>query len=105
MTPLFDKEWLEVVAKLKENEKAAPGKDWGALSVQALNEMNIRYCSYDGIPTLINDFEAWWYANGEWTRINLVEAGHNAYVIGKPTFTKRFGKLPHLPSAAFTASR
>jgi hypothetical protein len=68
-----------------------------------MTKSKVSYCSFDGIPTLVSDTEAWWFNNNEWKRINGAEAGMGAVIIGEERFTKMFGKLPPLPDTAFSA--
>jgi hypothetical protein len=63
--------------------------------------MSISYCSFEGVPTLVSDTEAWSFANGAWKEINGAEAGMGAAIIGEERFTKMFGQLPPLPATAF----
>jgi hypothetical protein len=48
--------------------------------------------------TLISDREAWSFIKGAWNRVNLVDAGMNAAVIGEAEFKRRFPQLPQLPT-------
>jgi hypothetical protein len=68
----------------------------------------IHFCVYDGLPCLVSasEDEAWQYKPDlGWYRIDRIEAGANAAVIGKEEFSKEFGKLPPLPKEAFAEEK
>jgi hypothetical protein len=75
-------------------EKAAAARDEVA-------GMTIKHCSFEGIPTLVSDTEAWSFSDGVWKEINAAEAGMGAAIIGEERFIKILGKLPPLPDTAF----
>jgi hypothetical protein len=67
--------------------------------------MQIAYCNWEGKPCLVakETDEAWAFDAGEWKRLDRIDAGQNARVIGRAAFLERFGtqSLISLPTSAF----
>jgi hypothetical protein len=61
-----------------------------------------RYASYDGYPVRLTDGEAWQCIDGEWVRINAVEAACSAALVSADEFAKHYPGLPPLPPRAFS---
>lgn len=44
---------------------------------------------------------AWWFAQGQWRKLNAFEAGNEATVLSEKDFNERFPNLHALPPGAF----
>jgi len=61
-------------------------------------------CAYlEGDPVLLGEIEAWTCINGEWRKMNHVDAFCKARLLSAEQFESMFPKLPLLPVNAFTS--
>ncbi len=63
-------------------------------------QVSIVFCSWNGLPTVIGETEAWAFVRGAWTQIDSIDAEMNAPVVSRSVFKRRFRDLPKLPIRA-----